>query len=62
MTEMTNKDILTLLEVVQGDLQDIRVNLERGVWNELNALDALITMLGNHVSYAHLLVREGEPF
>lgn len=57
-----DKDIETLLEVVQYDMQDIATNLKRGTWNSLGALDALQTVLSNHLAYAQRMLSESEPF
>jgi len=57
-----DKDIETLLDVVQYDMQDIATNLKRGTWNALGALDALQIVLKNHLEYAQRLLSESEPF
>ena len=54
MTEGTTEKVLTLLEVISGDLDDCRVLLERGS-NPREVLEFLALSLSNHSAYAENL-------
>lgn len=55
---MTAK-LLTFLEVVKYDLEDVATNLGRGSLDEAGALEALALMLSNHAEYVKALANAG---